>query len=166
MTRNLSHWPDCIGRRYRSRIRLSRLISVDSFRPKLESELSAALGRQVKVGDLSLSLFAGKVGADNISIADDPAFSKDPFVTAKSFSTAVKIMPLIFSKTLHITGITLEEPQIRLIRGPGGRWNFSNLGKGTGDAKPSEDNSGEKSGEKSGAPSSGSLLVDKLAIEK
>ena len=72
---------------------LSRLISVDSFRPKLESELSAALGRQVKVGDLSLSLFAGKVGADNISIADDPAFSKDPFVTAKSFSAAVKIMP-------------------------------------------------------------------------
>ena len=145
---------------------LSRLISVDSFRPKLESELSAALGRQVKVGDLSLSLFAGKVGADNISIADDPAFSKDPFVTAKSFSAAVKIMPLVFSKTLHITGITLEEPQIRLIRGPGGTWNFSNLGKGTGDAKPSEDNSGEKSGEKSSAPSSGSLLVDKLAIEK
>jgi AsmA protein len=145
---------------------LSRLISVDSFRPKLESELSAALGRQVKVGDLSLSLFAGKVGADNISIADDPAFSEDPFVTAKSFSAAVKIMPLIFSKTLHITGIALEEPQIRLIRGPGGTWNFSNLGKGPGDAKPSEDNSGEKSGEKSGAPSSGSLLVDKLAIEK
>jgi len=116
----------------------------------------------VKVGDLSLSLFAGKVGADNISIADDPAFGKDPFVTAKSFSAAVKISPLLFSKTLHITGITLEEPQIKLIRGPGGTWNFSSLGKSTGQPKPSEDNSGEKSG----APSSGSLLVDKLAIEK
>src|SRR4051794_6101264 len=161
MTRNLSHWPDCIGRRYRSRIRLSRLISVDSFRPKLESELSAALGRQVKVGDLSLSLLAGKVGADNISIADDDAYSKDAFVTAKSLSAAVKITPLLFSKTLHITGITLEEPQIRLIRGPGGAWNFSGLGKPSGEAKPSKDNSGEKSG----APSTGSLLVDRLAIE-
>ena len=36
-------------------------INANSFRPKLESELSTALGRQVKVGDLSLSLFSGTI---------------------------------------------------------------------------------------------------------
>ncbi len=107
---------------------LPRLVNVNSFRPKLESELTAALGRQVKVGNLSLSIFSGSVSADNISIADDPAFSKEPFVTAKSFKAGVEVMPLIFSKTLHITGITLEEPQITLLRGPGGTWNFSSIG--------------------------------------
>ena len=59
-------------------------IDANTFRPKLESEISDALGRQAKVGNLSLSLFSGSVKADDIAIADDPAFSKGPFVSAKS----------------------------------------------------------------------------------
>ena len=51
-------------------------IDANTFRPKLESELTDALGRPVKVGNLSLSLLSGSVSADDISIADDPAFSK------------------------------------------------------------------------------------------
>src|SRR5579859_1936940 len=47
-------------------------IDANTFRPKLEAELTDALGRQVKVGNLSLSLLSGGVTADNISIADDP----------------------------------------------------------------------------------------------
>ena len=35
------------------------LVDVNSFRPKLEGELTSALGRQVKVGNLSLSIFSG-----------------------------------------------------------------------------------------------------------
>src|SRR5574337_19454 len=81
---------------------LPLLINVNACRPKLESELSTALGRQVTVGNLSLSIFSGSVSADNISIADDPAFSKDPFVTAKSLKAGVEVMPLVFSKTLHV----------------------------------------------------------------
>lgn len=110
---------------------LPRLVSVDSFRPKLESELSAAMGRQVKIDKLSLSILSGSVQADNISIADDPAFSKEPFVIAKSFKAGVQIIPLVFSKTLHVTGITLDEPQITLLRGAGGTWNFSTIGGGS-----------------------------------
>jgi len=42
-------------------ITLPFLVNVNSFRPKLESELSAALGRDVKVGNLSLSILSGSV---------------------------------------------------------------------------------------------------------
>jgi len=42
-------------------IALPFLVNVNSFRPRLESELSAALGRQVKVGNLSLSVLSGSV---------------------------------------------------------------------------------------------------------
>ena len=97
-------------------VALPFLVDVNSFRPKLESELTTALGRQVKVGNLSLSIFSGSVSADNISVADDPAFSKNPFVIAKSLKAGVEVMPLVFSKTLHITGITLDEPQITLLK--------------------------------------------------
>src|ERR1700688_1932865 len=53
-------------------IALPLLINVNSFRPKIESELTSALGRQVTVGNLSLSIFSSSVVADNIAIADDP----------------------------------------------------------------------------------------------
>jgi len=104
-------------------------IDANTFRPKLESELTEALGRQVKVGNLSLSLFSGSVEADNISIADDPAFSRSAFVQAKSLKVGVEMIPLIFSKTLNVTELTLNDPQIALIKSENGeKWNFSSLG--------------------------------------
>jgi AsmA protein len=109
-------------------IALPFLINVNSFRPKLESELSTALGRQVKVGNLSLSILSGSVSAEDLSISDDPAFSKSPFIQAKSLKVGVEVMPLIFSKTLHITDITLDKPEISLLRDAAGKWNFSSLG--------------------------------------
>src|SRR5271167_3619239 len=109
-------------------VALPFLVDVNSFRPKLESELTGALGRQVTVGNLSLSIFSGSVSADNISVADDPAFSKNPFLTAKSLKAGVEVIPLVFSKTLHITGITLDEPQIALLKTANGKWNFSSIG--------------------------------------
>ena len=109
-------------------IALPFLINVDRFRPKVESEASAALGRQVSVGNLSLSILSGSVGAENIAIADDPAFSKSAFVTAKSLKVGVELMPLIFSKQLNVTDITLDAPQITLLETNSGKWNFSSIG--------------------------------------
>jgi AsmA protein len=104
-------------------------IDANTFRPTLESDLTTALGRQVKVGNLSLSLFSGSVSADDISIADDPAFSKSAFVQAKSLKVGVEMMPLIFSKQLNVTELTLKEPEISLVRSENGeKWNFSSLG--------------------------------------
>ena len=62
---------------------LGRLVDVNTFRPKLEAELTSVLGRNVKLGELSLSVVSGTVSAADISIGDDPAFSKEPFITAK-----------------------------------------------------------------------------------
>ncbi len=121
-------------------------VNANAFRPRLESELTDTLGRQVKVGNLSLSIYSGSVKADNISIADDPAYSKAPFVQARSLSVGVQMIPLIFSKSLQITDLTLDNPEINLIRSENGeKWNFSSLGnKGpehpanSTEAKPAE----------------------------
>src|SRR5258708_35078893 len=74
------------------------LIPVNQFRPTIEEKASAALGRKVKLGNLSLSLISGSIAADNISIGDDPKFSSAPFLTAKSLNVGVEMLPLIFSK--------------------------------------------------------------------
>lgn len=109
-------------------VALPFVIDVNSFRPRLESELTSALGRQVKVGNLRLSLLSGSVSAEDLAIADDPAFSHDPFVRAKSLDVGVDLMPLIFSKALHINDLTLTQPEIVLLRTSAGKWNFSSLG--------------------------------------
>jgi AsmA protein len=110
-------------------IALPFLINANTFKPKLESELTSALGRQVTVGNLSLSLLSGGVAADNIAIADDPRFSTTPFVQAKSLKVGVELIPLIFSRTLNVTELTLNEPQISLVKSANGeKWNFSSLG--------------------------------------
>src|SRR5580704_6061698 len=104
------------------------LIPVNHFRPQIEEQASAALGRKVEVGNLSLSLFSGSLGADNLSIADDPKFSSAPFLTAKSLKVGVEMQPLIFSKTLIVTDVVIDSPQVSLIRNAGGDWNYSALG--------------------------------------
>jgi AsmA protein len=104
------------------------LIPVNQFRPTIEEKASAALGRKVELGNLSLSLFSGSLSADNISVGDDPKFSSSPFLTAKSLNVGVEVMPLIFSKTLNVTGVTIDTPQVTLLRNPAGLWNYSSLG--------------------------------------
>src|SRR5271170_7264687 len=104
------------------------LIPVDKFRPTIEEKASQALGRQVQLGGLSLSLITGSLSAENLSIGDDAKFSASPFLTAKSLKVGVEILPLIFSKTLNVTGVTIVEPQVTLLRNPAGKWNYSSLG--------------------------------------
>ena len=104
-------------------------IDANTFKPRLESELTGALGRKVTLGNLSLSLWSGSVAADNIAIADDPHFSNSPFVQAKALKVGVEMVPLIFSKTVNVTHLTLDHPQISLVKSPNGeKWNFSSLG--------------------------------------
>lgn len=129
-------------------------INVNSFRPKIEATASEALGRQVKVGNLSLSLLTGSVSADNISIAEDPAFGNTPFVTAKALKVGVEIMPLLTSKEIRVTEITLEQPQITLLKTTDGKWNFSSLGG----------KAAEKSSSSSSSSGPGNLSVAKLNV--
>ncbi len=104
------------------------LIPVNQFRPTIEEKASAALGRKVKLGNISLSLISGSLSAENLSIGDDPKFSSAPFLTAKSLNVGVEMMPLIFSKTLNVTGVTIASPQVTLLRNAAGQWNYSSLG--------------------------------------
>lgn len=113
------------------------VVNVNSFRPRIESELTSALGRKVTVGNISLSLISGSLAAQDIAIADDPAYASNPFIRASELKVGVEMIPLIFSKTLHITDLTLSKPQVTLLRDKSGRWNFSTLGS-TSPAKKGE----------------------------
>src|ERR1700732_3422251 len=138
------------------------LIPVNQFRPTIEQKASAALGRKVEVGNLSLSLFSGALGADNLSIADDPKFSSAPFLTAKSVKVGVELMPLIFSKTLNVTDVSIDSPQVSLIRNPGGQWNYSSFGASAAKSQAQT----PPAAAKSSAPSSSSTSGGEFSVQK
>jgi AsmA protein len=114
-------------------VSLPFLINVDQFRPTLQSDLSSALGREVTLGNLKLKILSGEVTADDLSVAEDPAFGKPAFLQAKSLHVGVELWPFIFSRKLIVTDLTIDQPEIAAVQSPTGDWNFSSLG---GKSKP------------------------------
>jgi AsmA protein len=103
-------------------------INVNQFKPTLETKLGVAMGRKVGIGDIGLSIISGSVTVKDVSVADDPAFSNSPFLTAKSLDVGVEMMPLIFSRQLNISSFTIQDPEISLQHNANGTWNYSTLG--------------------------------------
>jgi AsmA protein len=128
------------------------LIDANQFKPRVEAEATKALGREVKVGNLSLSIFSGGVKAENLTIAENPAYGKGPFLTAKGMAIGVEIMPLITSRKLNVQSFTIDQPEVTLIHGTNGKWNVSTLGGNTSETKSQ------------GESSPGEFKVGKFAI--
>ncbi|MEJ2109395.1 MAG: AsmA family protein [Acidobacteriota bacterium] len=151
-------------------IALPFFIDVNKFKPEIESRLSSALGREVKTGNLGLSLFSGSLAVEDISIADNPNFSSAPFLQAKSLKVGVEMMPLLLSKELRITEISLDGPSINLIRSADGRWNFSGLGSGknngSGNANKSKENPGGGISEDSFVNKKPAVSDDRITIDQ
>jgi AsmA protein len=107
---------------------LAFAIDANQFRPAIESELSQSLGRQVKIGNLKLNILSGTVTASDLSIADDPSFSTQPFLQTKALSLSIDLLNLLFSRKLNVRGLTIDTPETALIQIPSGVWNFSSMG--------------------------------------
>jgi AsmA protein len=129
-------------------------VNVDSFRPQIEEKLSAALGRSVHIGKISASLLSGGAEASDISISDDPAFNKGPFLQASSLAIGLKWIPLIFSRQIQVSSLTIKSPDIVLLKNNAGKWNYSSLG-----------NSGKAAPEQKSAPASQQSPTD-LSVGK
>ncbi|MGA8042764.1 MAG: AsmA family protein [Terracidiphilus sp.] len=103
-------------------------VNADSFRPMIESKVSAAIGRQISLGRLDFSLLSGSLVARNIAISDDPAFSTAPFLQAHELYIGVQVIPLLLHHQVRVTRFTLDSPSIQIIHAANGKWNFSSLG--------------------------------------
>jgi AsmA protein len=103
-------------------------VNANTFRPTIEKQLTATLGRNVKLGELRLPRFSGSLVAEDVSVADDPTFSAAPFLQAKEVRIGVSLRSLIFSHEVSVRSFQIESPQINVIRALNGSWNFSSVG--------------------------------------
>ncbi len=135
---------------------LPSLIDANRYKPEIQAKLGTALGRNVQIGNIKLSIFSGGVVVNDVAISDDPAFSHSQFLAAKELTVGVHLIPLIFSKQLEIESITIKDPQVTLLRNNAGVWNYSSMGGGASKT--------EAKTPSSSASSANSLSVGKIEI--
>lgn len=145
-------------------VAIKLFVNANTFRPAIEKQLTITLGRDVKVGDLSLSLHSGSLVAEGLSVADDPSFSSEPFLTATEFRIGVSLRTLIFSRQLNLRSFQIESPQIRIIRAANGAWNFSSIGRLRAPSGGGAANAAPKNSQDS-APELPDLSVGRVEIE-
>jgi AsmA protein len=122
-------------------ISIPLFLNADTFRTRIESALTTSLGRKVTLGKLDLSVFSGSLVAENATLADDPAFSTQPFLQAAKVKIGIEILPLILSREIHITGFDIDSPKITLLRAANGTWNYSTIGSAQQNASANKDSS-------------------------
>ncbi|HYA16528.1 MAG TPA: AsmA family protein, partial [Bryobacteraceae bacterium] len=142
-------------------------VNANQFRPRLETALSTALSRPVALGDIGFSLYSGSLRASDLSIGEDARFGNGPFVRAKSLKLGVELWPLLFSRRLNVTDLTITEPELRLAQNASGEWNFSSIG---GKAAPAGGAPAGPAGNSGAAPAGTGapipLAVRLISIEK
>jgi AsmA protein len=104
-------------------------LNADAFRTRIETALTNSLGRKVILGKLDLSVLTGNLVAENATIADDPAFSTQPFLQASKVKIGIEMIPLLLSRQIHVTGFSIDSPKINLLRAANGTWNYSTIGR-------------------------------------
>jgi AsmA protein len=140
-------------------------VHANTFRPAIEKQLSATLGRNVKLGDLSLSVFSGRLVGKDLIISDDPSFSTKPFLTAKEVRIGVSMKPLIFAHELHLRSFQIESPQINIIRATNGAWNFSSMGRLASPKAGAAGDATAAGSSKDAAPALADLSVSEVLVE-
>lgn len=89
-------------------------------------EISKQFGREVSLGDVSLSIFTG-ISLSEFRLSERPDFKSGTFIEAKKFSLIFSLLPLL-QKKIEIESIKLEAPKVHLRRlADGKRFNFSDL---------------------------------------
>jgi hypothetical protein len=100
---------------------------VNSKKDYFLGKAETAIGREVAVGDIGVTLSRGiGVKLSNVSVADDPSFSRDKFVAAENLTVRVKFWPLL-KKQIEVKRLVLNEPVINVIRNKNGVFNFASI---------------------------------------
>ena len=127
----------------------------------LLAQAKEALGRDVKIGDIGVTLWGGiGVRLKEFSLADDPSFAKEPFVRAENVQVNMKLLPL-FRKELQVSKVILHRPVINVIKDQKGQFNFSTIGREK-EKKETEKEKKESPKERAAPPA---LLVSLIDVD-
>jgi len=99
---------------------------------RISSAASSSLNAPFSLGGVSLhGLWFGSVSVNDVKIGQPPDFGGGDFLVAKDIAVRVSLLDLL-SKKVTVKSLTIDDPQVNLVRNSQGVWNYEKL------AKPSE----------------------------
>ncbi len=101
----------------------------DQYLSQITKKVSLALGRQVSIGGVGLGFSEQGITLDAwpLTIADDRAFTTQPFIKVDRVRVSLDVRSLILQREIHITDILLQSPQIHFIRSQEGNFNARSI---------------------------------------
>lgn len=103
---------------------------ISRYKPQITRELSSSLSREVRIEQLRLDFKVNKgltIVIKGLSIADDPAFSRDTILTVDLIDLNTDILALIFHRRIVVSKIEISGPDVRLVRHKDGLVNVQAL---------------------------------------
>lgn len=109
---------------------LAPLLPLDSFKPQVESRLSATLGRKVTVDSMRLTLWGGPfLTIKGMTAKEAPAFGSGDFMKADQVRANFSLKEYLLHRRIVIEGITINSPEFTFIKNGDGSWNWATLGE-------------------------------------
>ncbi len=108
---------------------LAPLLPLDSFKPQVESRLSAILGRKVAIGSMRLTLLGGPfLTIKGMTAKEDAAFGNGDFMKADQVRASFSLKDYVLHRQIVIDSLTINSPELNFIKNGDGTWNWATLG--------------------------------------
>src|SRR5271165_3459353 len=106
---------------------LPPFVNVNRYRNRVTSAIGNALGREVAVSNIELTLLPrpGMV-LSTFVVADDPGYGPEPMLRAETVTAYLRLSSL-WRGRLEIGTLALDNPSLNLVRRADGHWNLEEL---------------------------------------
>ena len=108
---------------------LKRFFPPEKIRALIVSQAQKNLHREVRLGEISLSLMRG-LSLQDFAVSETPDFSAGTFAAMKSFNLQVR-WPALLRKELIVDSVSADGLVLSLIKDEDGRFNFSDIAGST-----------------------------------
>ena len=121
---------------------LAPFVPLGWLKPRVESRLSATLGRRVTVDSLRMNFFGGPyLVIRGMTAKEDPEFGDGDFLKANEVRADFSLSDYALRRQLVIEGLTIRSPEFTFVKNPNGAWSWSTLGGSTNVAKATQPDS-------------------------
>lgn len=108
---------------------LAPVMPLGWLKPRVESRLSATLGRQVTIDSLRMNLLGGPyLTIRGLTAKEDPAFGDGNFLKADEVRADFSLTDYALHRQLVIKAMTIRSPEFTFIKNPNGAWSWTTVG--------------------------------------
>ncbi|MDE2222985.1 MAG: AsmA family protein [Candidatus Omnitrophica bacterium] len=106
-----------------------KTFNINAYLPQITRQIGQIINRKVTIGhaDLDLGLDGVSLDLKNITVSDDPQFSRNNFLELQEAQARLDVMAALLKRQINVTKIVLASPRISVIRLPDGRLNVQTM---------------------------------------